>query len=247
MLSIDDIRKQIADLVTPDALDPLALATAEQESGFRPTAIGDSGHSVGLFQENDQGAGAGLSVAQREDVAGSTTRFVDRVKRFLSTGYTGSPGLIAWEVQRPAGFPYADDPRSASYIGSVNALAAKYHDGTDVGIGPVGPTGPQGPSPAPSPAPSDGCQPGYHKNQFGSCIQDCPSGQHRDIWGNCVAGSPTTVPTPADIGTALKGVGDQIGALPGQLGNMLAVLAIGIVVVIVVLLLAEKGVSEIAS
>lgn len=38
-----------------------------RESNFDPNAIGDQGHSVGLGQLHDQGAGAGYTVEQRKD------------------------------------------------------------------------------------------------------------------------------------------------------------------------------------
>jgi len=38
----------------------LALAMAEMESGLNPNAVGDDGHSVGLYQLHDQGMGAGM-------------------------------------------------------------------------------------------------------------------------------------------------------------------------------------------
>lgn len=52
------------------ALEPeLVAAVCQQESGFDPEAIGDAGHSVGLMQLHDQGAGHGLSVQERKDPA----------------------------------------------------------------------------------------------------------------------------------------------------------------------------------
>lgn len=43
------------------------LSTLDAESGGRVDAVGDGGHSIGLFQMHDQGAGYGMSVAQRQD------------------------------------------------------------------------------------------------------------------------------------------------------------------------------------
>lgn len=49
-------------------VDPIAMtAVSLRESNLDPKAIGDSGNSVGLFQLNIKGAGAGLSVKQRQD------------------------------------------------------------------------------------------------------------------------------------------------------------------------------------
>lgn len=47
----------------------LPAAIAHWESGFNPNAIGDAGHSIGLMQLHDQGAGYGWTIAQRRDPA----------------------------------------------------------------------------------------------------------------------------------------------------------------------------------
>lgn len=44
-----------------------AIVNAYAESGLNPDAVGDGGHSVGLFQENDWGAGRGMTVEARKD------------------------------------------------------------------------------------------------------------------------------------------------------------------------------------
>jgi hypothetical protein len=123
---IDWIRAQIRAAALAAGGDPaLALAVARQESGLNPQARGDSGHSVGLFQENDQGAGYGLTDEDRQQVGGATLRFIERVKRVLSGTDATDPGVIAWEAQRPAGFPDPDAPPSRSYIASIDALYAQ--------------------------------------------------------------------------------------------------------------------------
>ena len=43
------------------------LSAIDAESGGRVDAVGDAGHSIGLFQMHDQGAGAGMSIAMREN------------------------------------------------------------------------------------------------------------------------------------------------------------------------------------
>ena len=68
MATSTDVRTIITNVANELGVDPkLALAIAQQESGFNPNAIGDSGNSVGLFQLNIMGEGAGMTVAQRED------------------------------------------------------------------------------------------------------------------------------------------------------------------------------------
>lgn len=45
----------------------LLAALVEAESGWNPNIIGDNGHSVGLGQLHDQGAGSGMSVEDRKN------------------------------------------------------------------------------------------------------------------------------------------------------------------------------------
>ena len=60
------------------------------ESGGRPDAVGDSGHSVGLFQLHDQGYGAGMGDARFDPEANA-----DRAARGLAE---------AWHAGERAGF-----------------------------------------------------------------------------------------------------------------------------------------------
>lgn len=43
------------------------LSTLDAESGGRVDAVGDAGHSIGLFQMHDLGAGHGMTIKQREN------------------------------------------------------------------------------------------------------------------------------------------------------------------------------------
>jgi hypothetical protein len=64
--------------LTAAGLTPMAIvgaiANAIHESRLSPTAIGDKGKSVGLFQLNIDGAGSGMSVEERQDPAKNTQR-----------------------------------------------------------------------------------------------------------------------------------------------------------------------------
>lgn len=83
-------------------VDPqLALAIAQQESGFDPNSIGDNGHSVGLFQLNDQGEGAGMTVAQRQDPETNARIALTQVAAVAKAHPDWSPGQIAAAAQRP--------------------------------------------------------------------------------------------------------------------------------------------------
>lgn len=61
-------------------LAPAAVSNAYAESRLDPTAAGDSGASVGLFQLHERYAGAGLTVAQRSDPRINTDRILDVVR-----------------------------------------------------------------------------------------------------------------------------------------------------------------------
>ncbi|GIW05577.1 MAG: hypothetical protein KatS3mg060_0382 [Dehalococcoidia bacterium] len=64
----EEIRERIARLCDAYDVDPYVItAMCWIESGFRPDAIGDDGHSVGLLQLHDEGLGFGLSVEERKD------------------------------------------------------------------------------------------------------------------------------------------------------------------------------------
>ncbi|MFN8533271.1 MAG: transglycosylase SLT domain-containing protein [Dehalococcoidia bacterium] len=64
----EEIRERIARLCDAYGVDPCVIAAmCWQESGFRPDAVGDDGHSIGLLQLHDEGLGFGLSVEERMD------------------------------------------------------------------------------------------------------------------------------------------------------------------------------------
>jgi len=62
----------------PDNLIAAALVNAWTESGWNESAIGDSGHSVGLFQLHDKGGGHGLSMEFRKDPRNNARTILDR-------------------------------------------------------------------------------------------------------------------------------------------------------------------------
>ncbi len=47
----------------------LLYGVVDAESGFNPNAVGDAGHSIGLMQLHDEGAGGGMSIEERRDPA----------------------------------------------------------------------------------------------------------------------------------------------------------------------------------
>lgn len=109
--------------------DPQFMATvaagAFAESGFNPRAIGDSGHSVGLFQMHDRGAGAGLGDSRYDpDVQAQhmLPRYAAAYQKYRALGYQGAQ-LAAWvaaEAERPLGW---DNPNGAAHANYRRAYA----------------------------------------------------------------------------------------------------------------------------
>ena len=58
-----------------------AFANAWQESKFKSDAIGDNGHSVGLFQLNDSGVGEGMTVEERKDPVINTRKIASSARK----------------------------------------------------------------------------------------------------------------------------------------------------------------------
>lgn len=113
--AVEQIKAIIVSVAQALGVDPkLALATAQQESGFNPDAIGDSGHSVGLFQLNDRGEGAGMTVAQRQDPTVNARIALTQIGNVARDHPDWSPGEIAAAAQRPKD--------RAGYARSVNAI-----------------------------------------------------------------------------------------------------------------------------
>ena len=107
---------------------PLFLkAVMLSESGGRPDAIGDSGHSVGLFQLHDQGYGAGMGDARFDPETNA-----ERAARGLAeawhagerAGYTGEYAVRSaynYSFNPGGGFAYQGD----SVVRHYNELLAE--------------------------------------------------------------------------------------------------------------------------
>ena len=79
----------------------ISEATAQQESGFNPYAIGDG--SYGIFQDETQGGeGSGYSPQQLFDPTTSASISIPTIVAELKANPTASPGAIAVAAQRPA-------------------------------------------------------------------------------------------------------------------------------------------------
>src|SRR5476649_481711 len=98
----DQIKQIITDEAAQLGIPPeVALAIANQESGLNPASVGDGGHSIGLFQLNDQGEGHNMSVAAREDPVTNARVALTQVANVMRQNPKMSWGDIAAAAQRP--------------------------------------------------------------------------------------------------------------------------------------------------
>ena len=112
----DNARKHVPIIVNefrkagyPDEIIAAALVNVVAESGFSTTIPGDGGYAIGLFQLNTGGAGAGMSVAYRENPVNNTRGILaDYGMKVLSKAYAAGERNVATlaamfskEVERP--------------------------------------------------------------------------------------------------------------------------------------------------
>ncbi len=103
------------------------------ESGGRPDAIGDGGHSVGLFQLHDQGYGAGMGDSRFDPEANA-----DRAARGLAEAWhAGERAGFTGEQAIRAAYNYSFNPGGGwAYQG--DALVATYNQlRSEQGLSPV--------------------------------------------------------------------------------------------------------------
>ncbi len=103
------------------------------ESGGRPDAVGDSGHSVGLFQLHDQGYGAGMGDSRFDPEANA-----DRAARGLAEAWhAGERAGFTGEHAIRAAYNYSFNPGGGwAYQG--DALVATYNQlRSEQGLSPV--------------------------------------------------------------------------------------------------------------
>ena len=99
----------------------IMAAGALAESGWDTQRRGDDGHSVGLFQLHDQGLGAGLDAAQREDpdlqVHVMAPDYRHWYAHWRAAGYTDAE--LAWRVcawsERPQDYTNPDSAAARAY------------------------------------------------------------------------------------------------------------------------------------
>ena len=86
------------------------MANAIGESNLDPTAVGDDGHSIGLFQENrDGGLGTGHSVASLENPQTNIRIALDAAEQYsafaAATTINGAVAAFVSDVERPTDIP----------------------------------------------------------------------------------------------------------------------------------------------
>jgi hypothetical protein len=82
----------------PDRIIAAMIVNALAESYLDPTAKGDKGHSVGLFQLYDKGHGSGMSVEDRMDPVKNTTRIIAAARK---AGTPVKGARAAWDTSPP--------------------------------------------------------------------------------------------------------------------------------------------------
>lgn len=100
--------------VDQTTLTNISLATAQQESGLNPNAVGDNGTSFGLFQLHQGGELGSLTPQQAEDPLTNAMTAIQQIASVLHAHPNWTPGDIAAAAQRPA--------NPSTYASDVNAI-----------------------------------------------------------------------------------------------------------------------------
>ncbi len=112
----------------PDLAEIMAAGAKTENPSLNPQAIGDQGHSVGLWQMHDQGEGAGMSVQDRADPSTAAQRMVpayqQAYERGQRQGYQGTELAVYTYLQ-------AEKPRDSSIRGGpAEAMRTNYAEVT---------------------------------------------------------------------------------------------------------------------
>jgi LysM domain/Lysozyme like domain len=117
VLSVPQLFKLVQKHGAEPGLDKIMVAAALAESGGNTNAIGDNGHSAGLWQMHDRGLGFGMTVADRCNPDIACDRMLPEFQRAFGGGQ--AEGLDGDDLavhtymftERPFGFP---DPTSGA-------------------------------------------------------------------------------------------------------------------------------------
>lgn len=110
----ETIEQLIRRIAAEEGVDQdLAVAMARQESSLNPRAVGDNGDSVGLFQLNRNGMGAGMGDA-RYDPETNARVALRSLAATIRANPNRDPGTLAAMSQRPYD--------AAGYARSINAM-----------------------------------------------------------------------------------------------------------------------------
>ena len=123
------LRAEIFDAVEKEAgwngvPGPEVLAVMMAESGGNPGAIGDSGHSIGLWQLHDAGAGAHMSDDDRTSIARSTAVAVDWLEQLCEQCGSWRGAWSAYN-QGYAGWLQRGEEFNVAYVDAVHGLCER--------------------------------------------------------------------------------------------------------------------------
>ena len=106
----------VAQVAMRMGVDPVvAVAAMLVESGGNPRAVGDNGHSFGLFQLNYRGELAQARITPNQ--AFDPQRNAEIALSYFHRGHSSNPGAMAAAAQRPA--------NRADYARKVNSNMAE--------------------------------------------------------------------------------------------------------------------------
>jgi hypothetical protein len=129
VLSTDELFALVRHHGAGEGLDVIVVGAALTESGGNTEAVGDNGHSIGLWQMHDQGLGAGMTREQRHDPDSACQRMLPEFDRVhtdsISQGFSGRTLAARTYIftERPFGFPALDCPAALRFLEKLDLLA----------------------------------------------------------------------------------------------------------------------------
>ena len=117
----------------PAGIALAAIANARHESDISNEAVGDSGSSVGLFQLHKNGAGKGMSTADRMDPYKNTARIIKEADMYgskMMTAYNSGASvadlsvIFGRDIERPANAGAGRDKTARTLFGPIADVPA---------------------------------------------------------------------------------------------------------------------------